>query len=240
MTHTTRPAAQLRAEIAEREAALAAMEAEPDTLLQRYDAAVAKSYSLGGYHTGHGLGKVASHRERCEQAEEVKKLRAELVEALAPRQAEAMDEAWVERTAQECARNLRKKGQDGCLIIGQELEAARAAIRATLKRAPRWPGDAELREMVNRVGIEQHYSVKEGAWEMARRLREWQTGGAAKPEPEWIDWHGGECPVPAGTRVEVEIRLDGSKAFKDTAGELLWGEHGNASIKRYRILGEQA
>lgn len=54
---------------------------------------------------------------------------------------------------------------------------------------------------------------------------EWEAFKAgmelAKPtEPEWIDWHGGECPVPAGSDCEVRFR-DGA-VMRDSEPED-WG-----------------
>jgi hypothetical protein len=196
--------AQLEARLAE----LRAKSAEPQDLLTRYDKAVAESYRMAGYHTGHGVGKVAPYRARAAQAQNVAEARKAVVDALAPRPAEAMDDA-----------------------------------------AGRWPSDAELRDMAEDVG-----DTLEPALEMARLVREWQTGGAAKPEygkvhadgsrsggqpvsePEWIDWHGGECPVSAGTRVTVEYHngtlghREGTSMRHDD-----WRIPGH--IRRYRILG---
>jgi NTP pyrophosphatase (non-canonical NTP hydrolase) len=75
-------------------------------------------------------------------------------------------------------------------------------------------------------------------------------------EPEWIDWHGGECPVPVGTRVEIECRdgytaIDRAEKFGRTGDFGLlandWWSHDlsrcplSDQIVRYRILpaGEQ-
>ncbi len=73
---------QMEARHAAEIAALEARAVEPDDLLKRYDAAVAKQYSMGGYSTGHGVGRVASHRDRLQQAQEVGHLRDEIVKAL--------------------------------------------------------------------------------------------------------------------------------------------------------------
>ena len=55
-------------------------------------------------------------------------------------------------------------------------------------------------------------------------------------EPQWIEWHGGECPVPAGADVEVEFR-DGSKARHYSARAWYWGYSGHgADIIRYRVI----
>jgi hypothetical protein len=69
-----------------------------------------------------------------------------------------------------------------------------------------------------------------------------RAGGNAPPsattttEPAWIDWKGGECPVPAETRVEYRLR-DGFTA-KHHAGGLHWphdGSHVN-DIVEYRVV----
>jgi len=40
--------------------------------LDEYDKLVAESYQLAGHNTSHGIGKVAPHRERLEQAQKLK------------------------------------------------------------------------------------------------------------------------------------------------------------------------
>lgn len=52
----------------------------------------------------------------------------------------------------------------------------------------------------------------------------------------WIEWKGGECPVPEGVRVEV--------VFRDFYGDMRcpetfrWGHKGDGSdIIAYRIIG---
>jgi hypothetical protein len=101
-------------------------EPEPDALLKQYDAAVAKQYSLGGYSTGHGVGRIAPHRERLEQAEEVKKLRTKLVAALAAAPLMPVDfdvEALANKIASEHWMNARGV-----------VHYTEAAIRTTLAR----------------------------------------------------------------------------------------------------------
>lgn len=52
----------------------------------------------------------------------------------------------------------------------------------------------------------------------------------------WIEWHGGECPVPAGTKVDVKFR-DG-KQSTNLAGRwnYCWeNEGGHWDIIAYRI-----
>jgi hypothetical protein len=63
-------------------------------------------------------------------------------------------------------------------------EVADYAIRETLSRVqPRWPSDAELREMAHRaaeinIGFTPEVVRTRQLIEMARRIREYQTGGA--------------------------------------------------------------
>lgn len=53
-----------------------------EKLLKDYDTAVADMYRLSGHHTGHGVGKVVSHRERIEQFSIVDEAKQKLVEAI--------------------------------------------------------------------------------------------------------------------------------------------------------------
>ena len=55
---------------------------------------------------------------------------------------------------------------------------------------------------------------------------------------DWIEWHGGECPVPVGTRVDVQLRSGnrflGEEAF--VAGDSHWLHDGDRyDIMFYRI-----
>jgi hypothetical protein len=113
------------------------------------------------------------------------------------------------------------------------------------------------------------YHVKDAALEMARRLkarmgagsgaecdicnglntscpegceRDPKTGELLLGEQPWIDWHGGECPVPAETRVEYKLRNGEVRTAK--AGQLVW-EHPEVFVEyhivAYRIIpGEEA
>lgn len=59
-------------------------------------------------------------------------------------------------------------------------------------------------------------------------------------EPDWIDWHGGECPVPAETQVEVRFRrgnvLSADAEYWGPPG-CNWTHHDNeADIVAFRIL----
>jgi len=169
----------------------------------------------------------------------------------------AMTEAEIE----ELARQIE---QDGSLWASPR-ELALAAIRATLARGPvaAWPGEDWRNETA--LNIADGYfppnrvSASSAAREMFDRLHAHLTGGAPKPgggdgartaaildearnhaEPEWIDWHGGECPVPAGTRVEVRFR-DGLPITR-LANELSWQHYARSAgnIIAYRILGDAA
>ena len=56
----------------------------------------------------------------------------------------------------------------------------------------------------------------------------------------WIKWHGGECPVPPDTLVEVKLR-SGAFAAKRRAGSDWWHHNGgSADIIAYRTVTEQA
>ena len=60
-----------------------------------------------------------------------------------------------------------------------------------------------------------------------------------KPEPEWIDWSGGECPVPAGLRTELSFRC-GDTSIVNSPEHGCWQHLSQAyDVVRYRILGEQ-
>lgn len=54
---------------------------------------------------------------------------------------------------------------------------------------------------------------------------------------EWIEWNGGECPVPKGTLVDVRLR-SGVEGFGTPAGE--WGigvGTGNAAARDWQHTG---
>lgn len=53
---------------------------------------------------------------------------------------------------------------------------------------------------------------------------------------DWIEWKGGECPVPSDTLVEVRIR-SGEEEAGYTAGRYWWSNHGESSdIVAYRVV----
>jgi hypothetical protein len=227
--------------------ALAAMEAEPDYEAWRP--------ALNAYYAGYGLRATAEIPFDEADKSAIRGLQAALDEAdesairglqaalpLAP--ADPVDEAWIERTAREAVR----EGEDNCdasptfskaAAYDYAKASARAAIRATLNRGARWPSEAELRRMENQCASDTRRSLghaNAAAREMARRLRAYQTGDHAKPEPEWIDWHGGECPVPAGKCVTIETH-SGARADGIASG---FDWHAFNHIRRYRILGDAA
>lgn len=61
--------------------------------------------------------------------------------------------------------------------------------------------------------------------------------GTKKVGGVWIDWSGGECPVPEGTRVEVSFR-SGRTNSALTADCWLWSHRNSAGdIIAYRVIG---
>jgi hypothetical protein len=184
--------APIEAAIAELQAQLAAMDAEPDW--------GAWKPAVGEWRKARGLPEilwdVRDDLVGCPRVpsalfkDTVRGLIAAL--PLAPRA--AMDDAAVELLARECcAEDYEGKGLMDAAInyrsgeynaeSDTELRIAIAAIRATLSRVPAaaWPGDAELREMASQSsnqlnGFKGPYEV---ALEMARRLKAHMTGGAA-------------------------------------------------------------
>ena len=55
----------------------------------------------------------------------------------------------------------------------------------------------------------------------------------------WVKWHGGECPVPPDTFVEVKLRCEGLE-LSGLAKTYYWrGVGGDADIVEYRTITEQ-
>jgi hypothetical protein len=53
---------------------------------------------------------------------------------------------------------------------------------------------------------------------------------------EWIEWKGGECPVPAGTAVSVRIRLFPAVSTHGDAQTLDWRNDGGlTNIVSYKV-----
>lgn len=64
---------------------------------------------------------------------------------------------------------------------------------------------------------------------------------------DWIEWNGGECPVPAGYTGRVEVRYIGDGEIvgeimtADQARELRWKHVGRiGDVLAYRLVGESA
>ena len=56
----------------------------------------------------------------------------------------------------------------------------------------------------------------------------------------WIDWHGGECPVPPKTLVKTKLR-SGTLVGPDRAGRYSWRHiHGHNNIVGYCIVTDQS
>ncbi len=64
-------------------------------------------------------------------------------------------------------------------------------------------------------------------------------------ETDWIEWAGGECPVPADTRVFVQLRWETregaeSVPMADTADAWVWAHrqhpHHRGDIIAYRVV----
>ena len=61
--------------------------------------------------------------------------------------------------------------------------------------------------------------------------------GSVKEDDGWIEWNGGNCPVPPNTRVEYLSRGWPENILHDVAVNLSWQRIGKSSdIIRYRIL----
>lgn len=69
----------------------------------------------------------------------------------------------------------------------------------------------------------------------ASRLSE-SGEGAGERLCDWIEWHGGECPVPAGTLVHLRFRSGRETAYVQDAANWQW-EHwgGRGEIIAYRL-----
>lgn len=69
------------------------------------------------------------------------------------------------------------------------------------------------------------------AWKAGREELRKNT----KPEPAWILWHGGKCPLPENTKCEISS-YDGKKTIRE-AGKWDWDHTGDGyDIVAYRII----
>lgn len=56
---------------------------------------------------------------------------------------------------------------------------------------------------------------------------------------DWIEWHGGECPVPRDTLVQIKLR-SGDVRRPGRAASFFWHhDRGNTDIVSYRTITEQ-
>jgi len=104
--------------------------------------------------------------------------------AKAPPMGSVMTDGEIWTLARQCAADYYRSIQPGLATNMRagfcddqpSVVSALAAIRETLSRVqPRWPSEAELREMAD-VSSQSKYSPYAVALEMARRIRAYQTG----------------------------------------------------------------
>jgi len=149
-------------------------------------------------------------------------------------EAETLHQDWIAQKHEDAIAMLI-----AALRRGMELAAAPLMpVQQSACTADAWPGEAELREMVFDAWTD---SADWTADRFIARLHARMAGKAT--EPEWIEWHGGECPVPAGTRVEYRLRCYELPFRVSVPESLRWGHSTpDASLWRddiiaYRILG---
>ena len=146
---------------------------------------------------------------------------------------------WTVVGAIKSARALIEAGNDLCFAA--ETTGGVAGRDAALCAAiAQWAAERDKQKQVLRIIEIEGDSPEIGAGRIDRPLRERLTNGIKPTEPEWIDWHGGECPVPAGTRVEVRFKtghtaIDANPEAFDW--KVTWVGY---SIVAYRILGGAA
>ena len=61
------------------------------------------------------------------------------------------------------------------------------------------------------------------------------------PDGGWIEWTGGECPIPLGSLIKVQLRADSREEAEfdapSFAGEWRWEQLGGGSdIIAYRVI----
>jgi hypothetical protein len=162
---------QLEAALAAKKAQLAAM--EPDYEVWRPAVEAYRDAFHWSFHQLEHINPEGDHEKHI-----VEGLIAAL--PLAPKQPVAVD---VEALARECVFRCTSFPSKGMTRLCPE-EVAITAIRETLALpgGASWPSEAELREMAAQVAQKtafDTYPTESAALEMARRLREYQTG--AKP-----------------------------------------------------------
>ena len=66
-------------------------------------------------------------------------------------------------------------------------------------------------------------------------LIELEYGNSAESESGWIEWNGGECPVPPNTK--VEIQYPDNDVDSCIASEVDWNHYGmGGDITAYRVV----
>jgi hypothetical protein len=154
----------LLAEIAERQARLAEIDAEPDYEAWR---PALEAYYISFWGQPPTLLNFPSDWAKGV----IRGLTAALPKA--PPMGSVMGEAEIEALAQKCAEYVYAY-KDPEKAYAQN--AARVAIRETLSRVqPRWPSEAELRKMAELSAPRNPYGVGQ-CFGMARRIRAYQTG----------------------------------------------------------------
>lgn len=122
-----------------------------------------------------------------------------------------------------------------------KVSVALAALRRGMELIPAPPpmGEDEIEALASKIAQDgslwasQRDLVRLAIRETLRRVPAWPKTG----EQPWIDWHGGECPVPAKTRVEVEAH----KGYPLNGPAHVFDWESPTFIRRYRILsGEEA
>lgn len=81
----------------------------------------------------------------------------------------------------------------------------------------------------------------DGQWQSAIITREQYEAALAAKNEGWIDWPGGECPVPCGTMVDVKLRC-GSVTRQRSGESLDWqhdGQYELGAIIAYRLHNPQ-
>ena len=66
-------------------------------------------------------------------------------------------------------------------------------------------------------------------WDFSQRKDQYRPN----PTDDWIEWQGGECPVPPDTVVEYAGRS--GYMFKNRASDLYWNHGASCDIVRYRV-----
>lgn len=194
---------------------------------------------------------------------ELEALRADVDAALAARKAESEVDPLLIEAREVCAKWCEERQAPDSAVAYRKgfwddaslMVIALAALRRGMELSPRAAMGEDEIEAALAVWKEQR---EDDEWTMEKGALKRALGAAIratlarvpvaawpepKPEPEWIEWHGGECPVPAGTRTKYKLRLHGEMGWTSTPELLRW-QHSEDSeslhrndITAYRILG---